>query len=144
MEKFEFIITGGDYQNIGYVSNTIKKVMNARNMVPMHVRRIAVAIFEVETNIILYALKGTVSVLFEESKVVVLANDEGTGIENVPLALREGFTTANDNIRRLGFGAGLGLSNIIKNSDIVWISSLINQGTQIVLTFFTHTFFEIL
>ncbi|HOK98617.1 MAG: ATP-binding protein [Bacteroidales bacterium] len=136
METFEFTIKGGDFKSIGYVSNTIKKIMHARNINPRDSRRIAVAIFEVETNIILYATQGTISVLFDNDKITVLARDEGMGIADVALAMREGYTTASDDIRRLGFGAGLGLSNIKKNSDITWISSIVNKGTQIVLIFF--------
>ncbi|MCX7985364.1 MAG: ATP-binding protein [Bacteroidales bacterium] len=135
MEKFSFQISGGDYQNIGYVSNTIKKILNTRKISAVNSRRIAVSIFEVETNIILYARRGTIEIELDNSSVVVAANDEGKGIENVWLAMQEGYTTANEEIRRLGFGAGLGLSNINNNADILWISSKVNIGTCLILVF---------
>ncbi len=141
MDSYTFYICGKDFNNIGYVSNTIKMMLLGKKIFKnKDIRRISVALFETETNIILYAENGKITVDIEPKQITIIARDNGKGIEDVVLALKDGYTTADENIRKLGFGAGLGLSNIKKNTDIFYINSKIGVGTEIILNFnFYHS-----
>jgi anti-sigma regulatory factor (Ser/Thr protein kinase) len=129
--KFEFLIEGGDFIKAGYASSNIKKILNQLNLDPALVRRIAVANYEAEVNVVAHAFKGIMRVTVNPAKITVRVEDEGPGIPDIQKAMQEGFSTASDRVREMGFGAGMGLSNIKRNTDEFDIQSILNKGTVI-------------
>jgi anti-sigma regulatory factor (Ser/Thr protein kinase) len=95
------------------------------------VRRIAVANYEAEVNVVAHAFKGIMKVTVNPGKITVRVEDEGPGIPDIQKAMQEGFSTASDRVREMGFGAGMGLSNIKRNTDEFDIQSILNKGTVI-------------
>jgi anti-sigma regulatory factor (Ser/Thr protein kinase) len=132
--KFEFPIEGSDFIKAGHASSNIKKVLNQLNLDPALVRRIAVAMYEAEVNVVAHAFKGTMKVLINPVRVNVRIEDEGPGIPDIDKAMQEGYSTASDKVREMGFGAGMGLANMKKNTDELSIHSEINKGTVVEMT----------
>ncbi len=126
-----FTVTGHDYSNAGIVSSKIKKFLKEHGIPEEAVRKAAVVVFETEVNIVSYAETGTISVKVEDDSIFIEAHDRGDGIPNIESAMLEGFSTADDNVREMGFGAGMGLPNIKKFSDTFEIQSEIGKGTVI-------------
>jgi len=130
----EFEIQGGNLIKAGEVSIQIKIILKAVGF-PSHViRRTAIACYEAEMNVVMYAKHGLVRLSVMPDRIEVEVEDEGQGIENIEMAMQEGFSTATDEQRELGFGAGMGLPNIARNSDEMDISSVIGKGTQLRFT----------
>lgn len=134
--QFEFPIEGGDFVKAGYASSNIKKILNQLNIDPALVRRISVALYEAEVNVVAHAYKGVMKVFINPAQVTVRVEDEGPGIPDIGMAMQEGFSTASDKVREMGFGAGMGLSNISKNTDQLDIQSTVGKGT--VVEMITH------
>lgn len=134
--QFEFPIEGGDFVKAGYASSNIKKILNQLNIDPALVRRISVALYEAEVNVVAHAFKGVMKVFINPAQVTVRVEDEGPGIPDIGMAMQEGFSTASDKVREMGFGAGMGLSNISKNTDQLDIQSTVGKGT--VVEMITH------
>lgn len=129
--KFEFPIEGGDFINAGHASSQVKKILNQLNIDPALVRRVAVATYEAEVNVVAHAFRGIMKISVNPEKIFVTVEDEGPGIEDISRAMQEGYSTASEKVREMGFGAGMGLSNMKKNSDVLKISSRINSGTVV-------------
>jgi len=129
LEKHSFDIEGGNFNNAGTVSTRIKSILKKIQLPDDVVRTSAIACYEAEINIVSYAKKGVISLTVSPDKVTIEANDEGPGIQNIELAMQQGYSTANQQIREMGFGAGMGLYNIKNYSDIFDISSEVNKGT---------------
>jgi anti-sigma regulatory factor (Ser/Thr protein kinase) len=127
--KFEFPIEGGDFIKAGYASSQIKKILNQLNLDPALIRRISVALYEAEVNVVAHAFKGAMKVFINPAKITIRVEDEGPGIPDIEKAMQEGYSTASEKVREMGFGAGMGLSNIKKNTDELNIKSVINKGT---------------
>jgi serine/threonine-protein kinase RsbT len=132
--KFEYPIEGGDFDQAGQASSSIKKILNQLNIDPVLVRRIAVAMYEAEVNVVAHAFRGIIKVRINPDRIVVRIEDEGPGIPDIEKAMQEGYSTASDRVREMGFGAGMGLSNMKKNSDNLLITSEINKGTVVEMT----------
>jgi anti-sigma regulatory factor (Ser/Thr protein kinase) len=132
--KFEYRIEGGDFVRAGHASSEIKKVLNQLNIDPAVVRRIAVAMYEGEVNVVAHAYRGTIRIKINPERILVTIQDEGPGIADIERAMQEGYSTASDKVREMGFGAGMGLSNMKKNSDQLVINSEINKGTVVEMT----------
>lgn len=126
-----FEVQGRDFVDAGLVSSRIKKGLKDRGIHEDIIRRIAVIAFEAEVNIISYARQGTISYYLMPDAIVFEAIDEGQGIADIELALQEGYSTADDSIREMGFGAGMGLANIKKSSDVFEITSEVDSGTRV-------------
>lgn len=124
-------VHGRDFVDAGLVSNQIKKGLKSRGIDEEVIRRVSIIAFEAEVNIISYAQQGTVSYYILPDSIIIEAIDVGPGIEDIELALQEGYSTADDAIREMGFGAGMGLSNIKKCSDELDISSEPGKGTSV-------------
>ena len=135
--KFEYQVEGGDFIRAGHASSAVKKVLNQLNIDPVLVRRIAVAMYEAEVNVVAHAYRGIILVSINPERIIVTVKDEGPGIADIDRAMQEGYSTASDKVREMGFGAGMGLSNMKKNSDQLVISSEINKGTVVEMTTFT-------
>jgi anti-sigma regulatory factor (Ser/Thr protein kinase) len=126
-----FTIRGREFLDAGLISSQIKKILKEHGIPEEAVRRAAVVVFEAEVNIISYADTGTISFRVENNSIIIEAVDKGAGIPDIEKALVEGFSTADDQIREMGFGAGMGLPNIKKFSDVFDISSEIGKGTRL-------------
>jgi len=132
-DEFEhvFIVTGRDFSNAGRASTAIKDSLKRLGVNPAVVRRIAIASYEAEMNVVMYAWRGQITLRVDPQVVSIEVTDEGPGIQDIELAMQEGYTTASNEMREMGFGAGMGLPNIRKNADEFDISSEIGQGTRL-------------
>lgn len=117
-------------------SSEVKKVLKQLNLAPEIIKRIAVAMYEAEVNIVAHAFSGNMKVDISTDKVFIRFEDKGPGIADINKAMQEGFSTATEAVRQMGFGAGMGLPNIKKNVDDMKISSILNSGTVVELTTF--------
>jgi anti-sigma regulatory factor (Ser/Thr protein kinase) len=137
--KFEYHIEGGDFVKAGHASSEVKKILNQLNLDPAMVRHIAVAMYEAEVNVVAHAYRGIMKISINPERILVKIVDEGPGIADIEKAMQEGYSTASDRVREMGFGAGMGLSNIKKNSDKMLISSELNKGTTVEMTTYVKT-----
>lgn len=126
-----FPIIGGDFSNAGKASSQIKKVLKQLNVNAKSIKRIVVAVYEAEVNVAAHAYEGEVTALIGENDIQVIVADKGPGIEDIGLAMQPGFSTASKEVREMGFGAGMGLSNIEKNTDELNIESQAGEGTTV-------------
>jgi len=126
-----FSIEGGNFENAGKASIEIKRFLKDLEIPSDILRRTAIVVYESELNIISYARNGTINLSVTHDKIYILVDDEGPGIEDIELAMQEGYSTATDRIREMGFGAGMGLINIKNCSDELNISSEVNKGTHL-------------
>jgi serine/threonine-protein kinase RsbT len=133
----EFQVKGGDFSHAGEVSVEIKNLLKELGLSPPTVRRVAIATYEAEMNIIMYAWRGRLILSVTPYQVRVIAEDAGPGIENIELAMTEGYSTATPEMRELGFGAGMGLANIKRNTDALALTSEVGQGTRLEMTILT-------
>lgn len=129
--EVERSIAGGDFANAGAGASEIKRVIKKLAIPPQIVRRVAVASFEAEVNVTVYALEGKISARITPICVHVVVEDKGPGIPDIEQAMQPGWTTASPEVREMGFGAGLGLPNIRENSDCVKIRSKVGEGTVV-------------
>jgi len=120
-----------DFENGGMASSEIKKFLKDRGIPPKVVRRVAVASYELEINLVAHSIGGMLSFDINKDRVKISSHDRGPGIANVEQALTEGFSTANEWIRSQGFGAGMGLPNVKRVSDDFAIQSAVGMGTMI-------------
>ena len=131
--QFEYDIQGGDFSSAGKASSDIKKVLKQLNIDPQIIRRIAIALYEAEVNVVAHAYRGVMKVDLDAQKIKIVLKDEGPGIENIEKAMQEGFSTASDEVRQMGFGAGMGLPNIKRNTDEMLLTSVPGKGTRLEL-----------
>ncbi len=124
-------IAGGDFLNAGNAASSIKKILRQLNIDPKIIRRLVVAVYEGEVNIVAHAWNGKITLDVGDQKIYVLLQDEGPGIVDIAQAMEEGYSTAGPQIREMGFGAGMGLSNMKKNADELNISSEPGRGTRV-------------
>jgi len=129
--ELNFTIEGGDFSNAGKASSKIKKVLKQLNIEAKIIKKIVVAVYEAEVNVAAHAYCGNVKALVGENDVVVMVSDSGPGIENVELAMKEGYSTASKEVREMGFGAGMGLANIKRNTDELKIETTVGEGTTV-------------
>lgn len=129
-------IAGGDFANAGNIASSVKKVLRQLNIDHHISKRIVIALYEAEVNVVAHAWAGTAYIEIDTEKINITVDDKGPGIADVEKAMEEGFSTASPAVREMGFGAGMGLSNMKKNSDIMNISSRPGQGTKVELTNF--------
>jgi CBS domain-containing protein len=127
----EYKIAKYDFANAGKPSNEIKKILKDGGMDPKLLRRIAITSYELEMNIVVHTLGGKLIVDLNDDYIEITAKDPGPGIADVDKALQEGFSTAEDWIRSLGFGAGMGLPNVKRVSDEFEIKSIVGKGTTV-------------
>ena len=137
---FEFNAEGGDFTNAGFASSEIKKILQKLNVDPKVTRRVVVALYEAEVNIVAHAYRGVIKAEIETDKIVLRLIDEGPGIKDIAKAMEEGFSTASPAVREMGFGAGMGLPNIHKNADVFTIHSEVGKGTELeIITYLNGT-----
>ncbi len=129
--KEQFTVTGRDFGRAGTVSTTIKSMLKQIGFSPDVIRRVAIATYEAEINVVVYADRATVTFEVTPAEITVTLEDQGRGIADIEQAMQEGFSTATDEIREMGFGAGMGLPNIKKNSDDLKVTSEVGVGTTV-------------
>ena len=132
-EAFESVyrVLGKDFSNAGKVSTSIKDTLKRLGVSPAVVRRVAIVSYEAEMNLVMYAIRGKMSLSVSRDAVTLNIDDEGPGIPDISLAMQEGYSTATAEMREMGFGAGMGLPNIKKNADEFDISSEVGRGTRL-------------
>ena len=136
MMNFKYHIEGGDFTHAGNASSQVKKMLKQLNIDPGIIKRIVVALYEAEVNIVAHAYRGDIEIDIETDKVFIKLSDQGPGIKDINLAMQEGYSTASQKVRDMGFGAGLGLPNMKKNSDVLNVQSEVGKGTCVeIITF---------
>lgn len=131
----EFYIEGSNFATAGMVSTEIKSVLKKIGLDPKLIRRVAISTYEGEMNVVMHAQRAKVYLTVTPQFIEVLINDQGKGIPDIDLAMQEGFTTATEEMRAMGFGSGMGLPNIKKNTNELEIKSEVGVGTALKMKF---------
>lgn len=132
--KLHYDVDGSDFTMAGEASSDAKRVLKKIGIPSDTVRRVSIAMYEGEINMVIHADGGTADVEIGEHTVTITLIDQGPGIPNIELAMQEGWSTAPDEVRNLGFGAGMGLPNMKKYSDTFDLTSEVGVGTKVVMT----------
>ena len=130
---FRFDVSGNDFTSAGQASVQVKKNLRQLGFNPEIIRRVSIAMYEGEINMVIHAGGGTAEVIVSEEYIEIVLQDNGPGIKDIEQAMQAGYSTASDSIRSLGFGAGMGLPNMKKNTDSMDIKSTIGVGTCITM-----------
>lgn len=133
-----FFLTGKDFTNAGVASSQLKGVLDKMGIPPDIIRRACIAAFEAEMNVIIYAVAGMMHYFITDNAIKVVLQDMGPGIPNIQLAMTEGYSTAPDYIREMGFGSGMGLPNIKKSTDKLTVNSVVGEGTTLEFIIFLN------
>jgi anti-sigma regulatory factor (Ser/Thr protein kinase) len=128
---FEYTIIEGDFVNAGAASSSVKKTLKQLNLSPTVIKRVVVALYEAEVNAIAHAYGGTIYVDIDSERILMKVVDRGPGIPDLELAMQEGYSTARPEVRDMGFGAGMGLPNIKKNVDKLFVHTKVGEGTTV-------------
>jgi anti-sigma regulatory factor (Ser/Thr protein kinase) len=131
--KFHFDIDGSDFSSAGEASVMVKKKLRQLSYDPEVIRKVSIAMYEGEINMVIHANGGTADVIVSDEEIVIILSDKGPGIPDVELAMQAGYSTAKDNIRNLGFGAGMGFPNMKKYTDELHIDTVVGQGTTVTM-----------
>ncbi len=131
---FHFDVDGTDFTSAGQASVQVKKNLRQLGIGPDIIRRVSIAMYEGEINMVIHAHGGEADVTVTENAIVIVLTDHGPGIKDISQAMQEGFSTAPDNIRSLGFGAGMGLPNMKRYTDDMFIESEVGVGTKVTMT----------
>lgn len=131
-----FPVAAGDFTKAGAASSEIKRMLKQLGIPQKTIKRIVVALFEAEVNVIAHSYGGDISCDVTPQQVEIRVIDKGPGIPDLNLAMKEGWSTASEEVREMGYGAGMGLSNIKKNADLLEIHTAANDHTDIRMTFF--------
>jgi len=132
--KLQYIVAGDDFTLAGTASSEVKKLLRQLGASPDVIRKVAISMYEGEINMVIHANGGVIDVEISPEHVAMVLTDQGPGIPDIEAAMREGFSTAPDTVRSLGFGAGMGLPNMKKYSDSLEIDSVVGVGTTIRMT----------
>lgn len=130
---FRFDVDGDNFTSAGQASVQVKKNLRQLGIDPETIRRVSIAMYEGEINMVIHAKGGTADVIVSDECIEIILADKGPGIANIEQAMQEGFSTAPDNIRSLGFGAGMGLPNMKRYTDEMQIDSVVGEGTTITM-----------
>jgi anti-sigma regulatory factor (Ser/Thr protein kinase) len=131
--EYDYEIQGGDFSSAGFASSHLKKILKQIGIEPKLIKKIVIALYEAEVNIVAHAYEGRIHVEIEPGQIRLEIQDRGPGIEDIEQAMEDGYSTASEEVREMGFGAGMGLSNIKNNSDDLEISSTVNEGTELTI-----------
>ena len=130
-----YTVEKDDFVRAGEASSAIKGLLRKLGIDPDIVRRVAIASYEAEMNLVIHSLGGELILALDSDRVRLIAKDTGPGIEDIDLALQEGYSTATEKTRELGFGAGMGLPNMKRMSDGFDIASAPGKGTRVEMSF---------
>lgn len=131
--NFHFDVDGDNFTSAGQASVQVKKNLRRLGISPEIIRRVSIAMYEGEINMVIHAGGGTADVNVVEDSIEIILCDKGPGIKDIDQAMQEGFSTASDTIRSLGFGAGMGLPNMKRYTDYMDIQSVVGEGTTITM-----------
>lgn len=134
--RLHYEVPGDDFTRAGAASGDVKRTLKQLGISPNVIRNVAIAMYEGEINMVIHAGGGEIDVEITEDRINMILADHGPGIADIDLAMKEGYSTAPDNIRSLGFGAGMGLPNIKKYSDTFEIETEVGAGTTLKLAVF--------
>lgn len=129
--SLSFKVDGNDFTRAGEISSKVKKQLKQLGLPPEVIRKVAITMYEAEINMVIHAEGGTIDVEITPEEIHLVFTDKGPGIPDIEKAMQEGFSTASHEVQELGFGAGMGLPNINKNSDTLKIETEIGIGTKI-------------
>jgi serine/threonine-protein kinase RsbT len=130
----QYTVPGDDFTRAGEASSEVKRKLKQLGYDPDAIRRVAIAMYEGEINMVIHAGGGLAEVEIHPDRVDICLRDHGPGIEDIEKAMQEGYSTAPDNVRSLGFGAGMGLPNIKKYTDEMKIDTKLGEGTDMFLS----------
>ena len=134
--KISYEIDGENFSAAGEASTAVKRVLKKLKLPPKVVRRAVVCMYEGEINMVIHADGGTAELYVDEEKIVMTLKDRGPGIPDIDKAMEEGWSTASSEVRSMGFGAGMGLPNMKRNSDEMKIDTEIGVGTTVTMTLY--------
>ena len=129
--RFHYDVDGDNFTSAGAASVEVKRKLRQLGFDAETIRRVSIAMYEGEINMVVHARGGSADVYVDKDCITIILADQGPGIADIDLAMQEGYSTAPDNIRALGFGAGMGLPNIKRNSDDFNIETEIGKGTTL-------------
>ena len=132
--KFHFDVNGDNFSSAGEASVQVKKMLRQIGISPEVIRRVSIAMYEGEINMVIHANGGAADVWVEPNRITIILSDTGPGIADIDLAMQEGYSTAPENVRSLGFGAGMGLPNMKRYTDDMKIDSVVGRGTTVTMT----------
>ena len=132
--KLEYIVSAEDFTRAGEASSDLKNILKQMGVSPDTVRKVSIAMYEGEINMVIHANGGVITVFVTPKEVTMILKDFGPGIPDIDKAMQAGYSTAPDNIRSLGFGAGMGLPNMKKYSDDMKIETELGVGTTVTMT----------
>ena len=131
--KFHFDIDGSDFSSAGAASVMVKKKLRQLSYDPEIIRKVSIAMYEGEINMVIHANGGTADVEVSDEEITIVLCDKGPGIPDIELAMQAGFSTAQDQIRNLGFGAGMGFPNMKKYTDYLHVDTVVGEGTTVTM-----------
>lgn len=132
--KLHYVVEDNNFTAAGEASSSVKKLLKQLGVPPDAVRKVAVAMYEGEINMVIHAHGGTIDVEITPELITMVLKDVGPGIPDVERAMQEGYSTAPDSVRSLGFGAGMGLPNMKKYADTMQIDTEVGKGTTVTMT----------
>lgn len=132
--SLKYHVSPTDFTRAGEASSDVKNKLKKLGVPPEIIRKVAIAMYEGEINMVIHANGGDISVDITPDAILMELKDVGPGIEDIDKAMQAGYSTAPDNVRSLGFGAGMGLPNMKKNSDTMDIQTVLGQGTTVTMT----------
>jgi serine/threonine-protein kinase RsbT len=132
--KLHYVVEEDDFTSAGAASGDVKKLLRQLGANPDVIRKVAISMYEGEINMVIHANGGVIDVEISPTRITMVLTDHGPGIPDVEAAMQEGFSTAPDRIRSLGFGAGMGLPNMKKYADTLKIDTVVGKGTTITMT----------
>lgn len=132
--ELKFDVSGENFSSAGSASDEVKRYLKQLGIPPADIRRVAIAMYEGEINMVIHAGGGEAAVQISVDEIHIVLADHGKGIEDIELAMKPGYSTAPDDVRALGFGAGMGLPNMKKYADEFHLSSTVGVGTTVDMT----------
>ena len=130
---FTYVIDGNDFTRAGEASSSVKNKLKMLGVGSDVIRKTAIAMYEGEINMVIHADGGTITITISDTDITMVLADTGPGIPDIDQAMQEGFSTAREEVRSLGFGAGMGLPNMKRYSDEMHIDTVVGQGTTITM-----------
>ncbi len=131
--KLHYDIDAEDFSSAGEASSGVKKTMKSLGINPAVIKRVAIAMYEAEINAVIHADGGCADVTISPERIEIVISDHGPGIPNIDQAMQEGWSTASETVRELGFGAGMGLPNMKRYTDKMKVESTVGVGTTVTL-----------
>lgn len=130
---YHYVVPGDDFTQAGKASSAVKQILKQLGFNPQTIRKMSISLYEGEINMVIHAGGGEIDVDIDDEKITAVLTDHGPGIENVELAMQDGWSTASEQVRGLGFGAGMGLPNMKKYSDELKIDTEVGKGTTVTI-----------